>query len=161
MLNSCLQVLFPERPPLRGHEERSHWDDQSFRTESPARSHHNQRDGAIGGQDIDSEYRWKSDISLRIPLERAFASLQGPKELFDKLEKEDRLTPMQTVLDCVDMLLDPKCRLTGQIVENFKDQNILRALPKYLNESVKKNMDEFHPVEQSDDALQTYGYPVF
>lgn len=37
----------------------------------------------------------------------------GPKAFFDKMEAEGRVTPMSTLTDCVDALLDGDCKLTG------------------------------------------------
>ena len=41
------------------------------------------------------------------------------------------------------------------------DKVILRAISPYLDEIVRQNVNEFHPVDETEAALQTYGLPSF
>lgn len=41
------------------------------------------------------------------------------------------------------------------------DKVVLRAVPEHLDGVVKINMNEFHPVDETADALQTFDQEVF
>lgn len=77
----------------------------------------------------------------------------GPADFFDEMEKEGRVTPMSTLTKCVDHLLDPKCKLTGQLAELSIETFHFRKHADYLDETLKMNMSEFHSVEQTAKAL--------
>lgn len=81
----------------------------------------------------------------------------APEEFIDKIEREDRLTPMQTITDGVDIFLSARSRITGHIIENCGDKCVFRAVPAYMDESARKNMDEFSDVEVVDEALSLEG----
>lgn len=95
------------------------------------------------------------------------------------LEREHRLTPMKTVTNAVDVFINPKSRVTGsspspsphllyetrltqggcagQIIENCGLKNVFRAIPTYMDEAARLNMNEFHPSDQIDRALSVEG----
>ena len=77
----------------------------------------------------------------------------GPQEFFDQLEKEGRITHMETVMRAVDAFTRPESRFTGQIAECSTDKVVLRKPPEYLDDVVQKNLDAFHSVEQIEEAL--------
>ena len=82
-----------------------------------------------------------------------------PPDFFDTMQKEGRLTPTSTITTCIDTLLDPKSRQTGQMIENVGNQNVVRPVPDYLTGVVEKNLDEFFPVETTAEALDTKNFP--
>lgn len=75
------------------------------------------------------------------------------------LEREGRLTPMKTVLDGVDIFINPKSKVTGHIIENCAEKCVFRAVPVYMDESAKKNMNEFSDLDVADAALSLEGLP--
>ena len=79
----------------------------------------------------------------------------GPQDFFDLLEKEGRITHMETVMKAVDLFTNDESRLTGQIAECSTDKVVLRKPPEYLDEEVRKNLDAFHPVDEIREALDT------
>ncbi|GAA6016638.1 hypothetical protein JCM10207_000130 [Rhodosporidiobolus poonsookiae] len=81
----------------------------------------------------------------------------APPDFLAMLEREHRLTPMKTVTDAVALFIDPKCKVTGQIVENCGLKNVFRAVPSYLDTAARLNMSEFHDVELSEKALDVEG----
>ncbi|KPV72865.1 uncharacterized protein RHOBADRAFT_55537 [Rhodotorula graminis WP1] len=81
----------------------------------------------------------------------------APPDFINMLEREHRLTPMRTVTDAVDVFLDPKSQVTGQIIENCGTKNVFRSVPTYMDGAARANMNEFHPVDQIDSALSVDG----
>ncbi|GAA5851891.1 hypothetical protein JCM8547_000089 [Rhodosporidiobolus lusitaniae] len=81
----------------------------------------------------------------------------APPDFLAMLEREHRLTPMRTVLDAVDVFLNPKSKVTGQIIENCGLKNVFRAIPSYLDEAARKNMSEFHDGDDLSAALSVEG----
>lgn len=53
----------------------------------------------------------------------------APPAFIQMLEEGQRLTPMKTVTDGVDIFLDPKSKVTGQIIENCAERCVFRAIP--------------------------------
>lgn len=58
----------------------------------------------------------------------------APPDFLEKLEREDRLTPMSTVMRGIDVFLDPKSKVTGHFIENCSDRNVIRAVPRYMDD---------------------------
>ncbi|BGP52291.1 hypothetical protein JCM10450v2_008262 [Rhodotorula kratochvilovae] len=81
----------------------------------------------------------------------------APPDFIAMLEREHRLTPMKTVTDAVDVFIRPESKVTGQIIENCGLKNVFRAIPSYLDEAARANMNEFHPADQIDQALSVEG----
>ncbi|GAA5909598.1 hypothetical protein JCM6882_003469 [Rhodosporidiobolus microsporus] len=81
----------------------------------------------------------------------------APPEFLALLEREHRLTPMKTVLDGIDVFIKPESKITGQIIENCGLKNVFRAVPTYLDEAARKNMNEFHDSDAIDRALSVEG----
>ncbi|GAA6042714.1 hypothetical protein JCM8097_005541 [Rhodosporidiobolus ruineniae] len=81
----------------------------------------------------------------------------APPDFLAMLEREHRLTPMKTVLDAVDVFIRPESKVTGQIIENCGLKNVFRAIPTYLDGAARANMNEFHPSDQIDAALNVEG----
>ncbi|BGO96209.1 hypothetical protein NBRC10512_002149 [Rhodotorula toruloides] len=81
----------------------------------------------------------------------------APPDFIAMLEREHRLTPMKTVTNAVDVFINPKSRVTGQIIENCGLKNVFRAIPTYMDEAARLNMNEFHPSDQIDRALSVEG----
>ncbi|GAA5881325.1 hypothetical protein JCM16303_000130 [Sporobolomyces ruberrimus] len=75
------------------------------------------------------------------------ATALAPKDFIDRLAAENRITPMSTILSAVDFFLDPKSKVTGQMVENCGEKNVLRKRPDYLDAHAQANMNEFSPVD--------------
>lgn len=53
----------------------------------------------------------------------------APPAFIAMLEQEQRLTPMKTVTDGVDIFLNPQSRVTGHIIENCAEKCVFRAVP--------------------------------
>ncbi|GAA6002011.1 uncharacterized protein JCM10292_001796 [Rhodotorula paludigena] len=81
----------------------------------------------------------------------------APPEFIAMLEREHRLTPMKTVTDGVDVFINPKSKVTGQIIENCGLKNVFRSIPSYMDAAARANMNEFHPSDQIDAALSVEG----
>ncbi|GAA5993531.1 hypothetical protein JCM11641_001944 [Rhodosporidiobolus odoratus] len=81
----------------------------------------------------------------------------APPEFIAMLEREERLTPMKTVTDGVDVFINPKSKVTGQIIENCGLKNVFRAIPSYLDKAARANMNEFHSADDLDAALSVEG----
>ncbi|GAA5898059.1 SDR family NAD(P)-dependent oxidoreductase [Sporobolomyces salmoneus] len=71
----------------------------------------------------------------------------APKDFIERLERENRITPMSTVLSAVDFFINPDSKVTGQMVENCGEKNVIRKRPEYLDSAAEANMNEFSPVE--------------
>ncbi|GAA5913237.1 hypothetical protein JCM5296_006861 [Sporobolomyces johnsonii] len=81
----------------------------------------------------------------------------APPDFLAMLEREGRLTPMKTVTDAVDVFINPTSKVTGQIIENCGTRNAFRAIPGYMDDNARKNMNEFHSSDQIDQALSVEG----
>ncbi|CEQ40810.1 SPOSA6832_02467, partial [Sporobolomyces salmonicolor] len=108
----------------------------------------------------------------------------APPEFLAMLEREGRLTPMKTITDAADVFINPKSKVTGacdprlleatttarsryaeltwasiagQIIENCGTRNAFRAIPGYMDDNARKNMNEFHSSDQIDQALSVEG----
>jgi len=77
----------------------------------------------------------------------------GPPDFLEKLEKDGRMTPMLTITKAVDMFIDPSSKLTGQMIENCVERNVIRPRPPYMDAKARANMDEFWPVDEIDETL--------
>lgn len=87
----------------------------------------------------------------------AAESSLAPPGLNEKVKAEGRMTPMSTIQKCIDMFIKPSCKLTGQIAENCMDQNVLRSIPPWLNDTARTNWAEFWDVDRQDAALKLDG----
>ena len=65
------------------------------------------------------------------------ATALAPKGFIERLEAENRITPMTTILTAVDFFIDPKSKVTGQMVENCGTKNVVRKIPEYLDASAE------------------------
>lgn len=77
----------------------------------------------------------------------------APQDFFDMLEREGRLTPMETVIRAIDIFTDAQSRLTGQIAELCMDKVVLRNPAEFLDNVVEKNLEPFHPLGEIKAAL--------
>ncbi|GAA5858891.1 hypothetical protein JCM5353_002747, partial [Sporobolomyces roseus] len=75
------------------------------------------------------------------------ATALAPPDFIERLESEDRLTPMSTVVAAVDVFIKPESQITGQIIENCGQRNVIRRHPDYLDDKAQANMNEFSPVD--------------
>ncbi|KAK4701825.1 hypothetical protein P7C70_g4400, partial [Phenoliferia sp. Uapishka_3] len=71
------------------------------------------------------------------------ATALAPPAFLTMLEKEGRLTPMKTITDACDIFIALKSKVTGQIVENVGLRNAFRAVPGYMDDKARANMNEF------------------
>ncbi|GAA5935810.1 uncharacterized protein JCM15063_001811 [Sporobolomyces koalae] len=85
------------------------------------------------------------------------ATALAPPDFIERLAAEDRITPMSTVLAAVDFFIDPQSRVTGQMVENCGEKNVIRKCPGYLDAHAQANMNEFSPVEVIQRSLSVEG----
>ncbi|GAA5947690.1 hypothetical protein JCM3765_001036 [Sporobolomyces pararoseus] len=81
------------------------------------------------------------------------ATALAPKGFIDRLAAENRITPMSTILAAVDFFLESE--VTGQMVENCGERNVIRKVPEYLDDHAQANMNEFSPVEVIRRTLNT------
>lgn len=88
------------------------------------------------------------------------ATSLAPPGFIERVTADGRITPMTTVQRCVEMLIKPECTLTGQIVENCGERNVLRAIPPYLDSVARRNMGEFADIDALDKALDQQNYEV-
>ncbi|GAA6005429.1 hypothetical protein JCM11491_003639 [Sporobolomyces phaffii] len=81
------------------------------------------------------------------------ATALAPKGFIDRLTAENRITPMSTIIAAVDFFVDPKSKVTGQMVENCGTKNVIRKRAEYLNDDAQANMNEFSPVDVINRTL--------
>jgi len=80
---------------------------------------------------------------LTISLSFNVATALAPPDFIERLEKEDRLTPMSTVIAGVDIFIKPESKISGQIIENCGSRCAIRKHAEYLDDKAEANMNEF------------------